>query len=97
MQANLPEPRLLEIDGGFGVTLFKNELPDLPQNSINLNGRQLKAIEFIKSKGKISSKAYQELNSCSRNLARYDLALLVKKGVLISNNIKGAGAFYILK
>lgn len=97
LNSNLPEPELVEKDGGFVVTLFKSELLELPQKNNNLNTRQLNAIQYIKIEGKISNKVYQELNDCNKNKANYELALLVKKGILVSNNIKGAGAFYILK
>jgi ATP-dependent DNA helicase RecG len=97
LNSNLPEPELVERGGGFVVTLFKNELSKIDLNNYDINKRQIKALEYIKIEGKISNKIYQEMNSCSRNTASHELAFLVKKGVLISNGIRGAGAFYILK
>lgn len=97
VKANLPEPVLVEKDGGFCVGLFKNKPTEVHQKHNNLNERQLKAIQFIKIEGKITNKIYQELNDCSRITSTRDLLFLVKIGVLITNAKKGAGAFYVLK
>ena len=64
---------------------------------LGLNDRQLKAVLFIKEKGKITNKEYQELNDCSRNTASNDLGDLVQKNILVGSDVKGAGAFYQLK
>ncbi|MCY4779876.1 hypothetical protein ORI89_09450 [Sphingobacterium sp. UT-1RO-CII-1] len=43
--AELPEPELIEQDGGFSVTLFKNKLTVEQLTKLGLNERQLKAVE----------------------------------------------------
>ena len=65
--------------------------------SLDLSDRQVKAVLYLKEKGKITNKDYQFLNDCSRNTASNDLVDLLLRGVLISSDIKGAGAFYQLK
>lgn len=95
--AELPEPEIKEFQGGFLVTLFKDNLTKEQLIKIGLNERQLKAVVFIQDKGKITNKDYQLLNDCSRNTASNDLADLVQKKILVPSDVKGAGAFYQLK
>lgn len=96
-EAELPEPEMQELDGGFIITLFKNTLTEEQLTKIGLNDRQLKAVEYVKEKGKITNKEYQQLNDCSRNTASNDLSDLVKKDIFKPSEVKGAGAFYRLK
>jgi len=86
-----------ELDGGFNITLFKNILTEEQLTKLGLNDRQVKAVIFVKEKGRITNKDYQSLNDCSRNTASNDLADLVRKGLFTTSDIKGAGAFYQLK
>jgi len=96
-EAELPEPEMLELDGGFSITIFKNNLTEEQLIKLGLNARQIKAVSFVKEKGKITSKDYQKLNNCSRNTASNDLADLVQRGLFVPSETKGAGAFYQLK
>jgi ATP-dependent DNA helicase RecG len=96
-EAELPEPEMQELDGGFSITLFKNNLTEEQLTKLGLNTRQVKAVFFVKEKGKITNKDYQSLNDCSRNTASNDLADLVQKGLFTPSDIRGAGAFYQLK
>ena len=97
-QAGLPEPDMQEQDGGFIVTLFKNNLTEELLSKLGLNLRQVKAVLFVKEFAKITNRQYQEINNCSRNTASNDLAdLVINKKILVSSEQKGAGSFYILK
>lgn len=91
-QAELPEPEMQELDGGFSITLFKNTLTEEQLTKLRLNARQIKAVLFVKEKGKITNKDYQQLNDCSRNTASNDLADLVQRNIFKSSDIKGTGA-----
>jgi ATP-dependent DNA helicase RecG len=95
-KAKLPEPLIEEMTGGICVTLFKNKTNDYILKQLELNERQLNAIKFIKEKGKITNKDYQEINNCSRNTATNDFNQLIEKGVIKASGQKGAGAFYEL-
>src|SRR5690606_39664587 len=68
-QANLPDPELIEQEGGFLVTLFKNNLTTEQLTKLGLNDRQLKAVKYVRKKGKITNKDYQELNSVAKPTA----------------------------
>lgn len=95
-QAGLPEPELIEQDGGFFVTLFKNNLTVEQLTKLGLNDRQLKAVEYVKGKGKITNKEYQTLNSISERTASRELSELTDKQVLKSSETKGAGSYFYL-
>ncbi|MBI2271037.1 MAG: putative DNA binding domain-containing protein [Bacteroidetes bacterium] len=94
--AELPEPEMTERDGGFLVTLFKDNLNQDQLIKLGLNDRQLKAVLFVKKKGRITNKEYQTLNETTERTASRDLSDLVEKQLLKSSGIKGAGAFYYL-
>ena len=63
---------------------------------MGLNERQIKAVMYVKEKGKITNREYQELSLCSRNTATNDLRELIQKGVMRESGRKGAGAFYVI-
>ena len=46
---------------------------------LGLNGRQINAVAYVKEKGKITNKEYQELTNISRQTATIDLSEMVKK------------------
>ena len=95
-EAELPEPKMQEQDRGFSITLFKNNLTQEQLIKLGLNDRQIKAVFFVKDKGKISNKEYQEIFSVARMTATRDLKELVEKNVLKSSDTKGAGSYYEL-
>ncbi|MFT3979251.1 MAG: ATP-binding protein [Ferruginibacter sp.] len=97
-EAELPEPEMQELDGGFSITLFKNTLTEEQLTKLGLNERQVKAISFVKKKGKITNAAYQKLLSVSKATATRDLTDLTEKLDLLEKiGQTGAGTFYILK
>ena len=95
-ESELPEPEMQELDGGFNITLFKNVLTEEQLKKLGLNARQIKAVLFVKEKGRISNIEYQEVFGVARMTATRDLTLLVEKGVLKSSDTKGAGSYYEL-
>ena len=56
---------------------------------IGLNERQIKAIKYVKERGKITNREYQELNKCSRNTVTNDLRKLIQKGIIKESGKKG--------
>ena len=95
-EAELPEPKIQPLDGGVLVTLYKDNLNAEQLVKLGLNARQVKAVLFVKEKGRITNKEYQELNEVARITATRDLSVLVKNGILKSSESKGAGSFYEL-
>lgn len=97
-EAELPEPEMQEQDGGFSITLFKNNLTQEHLRRLGLNDRQIKAVLFVKEKGKISNADYQELFSVSKATATRDLTDLLEKFDLFEKTGQtGAGTSYTLK
>jgi len=95
--SGLPSPTYNYEGHDFWVTFQKNIYNQDYLKQLGLNQRQINAIMFIKSKGKISNKEYQKITDCSRNTATNDLKDLVNKNILKSSKISGAGSFYELK
>lgn len=95
-QADLPEPEMKEQDGGFIITLFKDNLTEDRLTKLGLNDRQVKAVNFVKEKGKITNKEYQDLNETSDRTALRDLENLTELGVFIKEGEK-KGTSYKLK
>jgi hypothetical protein len=60
----------------------------------DLNNRQVKALQLVKKRGRISNSDYMRLNHVSKPTATRDLQDLVKKTILNPSGIRGAGAFY---
>ena len=88
----------MEFQGGFLVTLFKDTLTKDQLANLGLNDRQLKAVNFVKEKGKISNADFQELCEVSKATATRDLTELVKKYELFEKlGQTGVGTAYILK
>jgi ATP-dependent DNA helicase RecG len=95
-EAGLPEPELIEEDGGFMVTLFKDRFSEEELQKLGLNERQIKAVLYVKERGKITNAEYQEINKISRQMATNELHSLVNDYKLLINNGYGAGSYYEL-
>ena len=95
-KAGLPEPEFKEEFGGFSVCFYKDIYTEEKLRKIGLNERQIKAIKYVKERGKITNREYQELNKCSRNTVTNDLRKLIQKGIIKESGKKGAGAFYVI-
>ena len=80
--AELPEPELTERDGGFVVTLFKDNLTEEQLVKLGQNNRQVKAVIYVKEKGRITNSEYQKLNETSERTASRDLEELYKLNIL---------------
>ncbi len=82
LEAGLPEPELIERDGGFLVTLFKNNLTEEQLKKLGLNERQVDAILFYRAQGEITSSEYAVKYSISDRTARRDLSEMVEKKLI---------------
>ncbi|PKP60678.1 hypothetical protein CVT91_04615 [Candidatus Atribacteria bacterium HGW-Atribacteria-1] len=52
---------------------------------------------YVKEKGKIPNKEYQELNNIKKRQTSEDLAVLENKGVLEKIGTTGRGTYYMLR
>jgi ATP-dependent DNA helicase RecG len=96
-EANLPEPEFKEEFAGFSLYMRKDYYTEERLKEIGLNDRQIKAVMYVKEKGKITNKEYQELNKVSKPTSTRDLDGLVKKSILGKIGITGKGTFYRIK
>jgi len=92
----LPEPEFKEEMGGFSVRFYKDIYTEENLRKMGLNERQIKAIMYLKTTGKITNKEYQELNLVSKPSATRDLQALVELGLLEQQGTTGKGTFYVL-
>lgn len=87
-KAGLPAPKFDPAENRFRVTIWRNWLTDDRMKGLNLNERQVKAVQFLKSDLRITNTEYQELTGVSRATAKRDLDEMVKLGLL---KLEGAG------
>ena len=79
----LPEPEFELVTGDLVVTFRKDIFTEEYLKNIGLNERQKKAIEYLKIKGKITTKEYMKINKfTSERTARNDIVDLVKMDIL---------------
>lgn len=96
-KAGLPEPEFKEEFGGFSVCFYKDIYTEERLRKLGLNERQIKAVMYVKEKGKITNREYQELNEVSKPMASIDLRELADKKVFEKLGITGRGTEYIIK
>lgn len=96
LQQGLPEPDFIEDYGVMTVKFYKDIYTEENLRKMGLNDRQIKAVMYVKEKGKITNKEYQEINKCFRNTATNDLIDLIDKGVFKTSGKKGKGAYYVI-
>ncbi len=94
--AGLPTPEIKEQEGGFIVTLFKDRFKEEPLRQLGLNDRLVKAVLYVKERGRITNKEYQEINNVSDRTATNDLKELVEVFSLLKMSGAGAGTYYEL-
>ncbi|MDR1344299.1 MAG: hypothetical protein LBJ39_02995 [Tannerellaceae bacterium] len=61
---------------------------------LGLNERQIKAVEYVKGKGKITNKEYQKINEISNKTATYELKELVENFNVLKISGASVGTFY---
>jgi len=94
--AGLPMPEMNEKEGGFIVTLFKDKFSEEELQKLGLNDRQIKAILYVKEKGKITNSEYQTINLVAKPTATRDLLELTDTYKILKNTGFGAGSIYEL-
>ena len=95
-EAGLPEPELIEEDGGFMVTLFKNRFSEEELQKLGLNDRQMKAVLYVKEKGQITNAEYLEINGIGKSVTIDELRDLAERQIFIRIGETGRGTYYKL-
>lgn len=97
LAASLPEPLFYCETSGFWVVFRKDIYNHTQLKELGLNERQIKAVLFIKDKGKINNSDFQTLNNVSKATATRDLTELVERfKILYRSGEVGAGTSYVL-
>ena len=93
--ARLPLPVYFYDMSGFFVEFKKDIYNEQFLKSLDLSERQVKAVLYLKGKGKITNSDYQQINNTSARTAVRDLEILVNHGIIRMRGQR-KGAFYEL-
>jgi ATP-dependent DNA helicase RecG len=88
----LPAPQCTPQGSDFWVTFRKDIYNAVDLGKLGLSERQIKAVLYVKEKGKITNSEYQKLNETSERTASREISELVK-----ANLFEQAGSFYKIK
>lgn len=91
--AGIPDPIFSYDSSEISVEFRKDIYNEKYLQSLDLNGRQVKAVLYVKEKGRITNKEYQEINNTSDRSASRDLENLISIGLLKRIGDK-KGAYY---
>ncbi|MEN6292288.1 MAG: ATP-binding protein [Methanobacterium sp.] len=92
LENGLPEPIFEIKSGSLVVTLNKFKFTDFEGE---LNERQKKALDYLKTNGKITNREYREINGVKRAMTVTELKDMVEKRLIIPQG-KGPSTHYIL-
>jgi ATP-dependent DNA helicase RecG len=95
-ETGLPGPEFLQDGGQFIVKLWRDWLTDEVLSGYDLNDRQRKSIQFLKTHGKITNSQYQAEFSVAKRTASLDLSELVTAGLISKSGSTGKGVYYEL-
>ena len=83
-KANVPNPVFEQAGPSFRVTFWFDQWTPQKMDALSLNGRQRKAVQFLKENPRMAVSDYIDLIDCARRTAQRDLEDLVAKGVFIA-------------
>jgi predicted HTH transcriptional regulator len=89
----LPEPDFIQRGEEFTATVWRDWLTKGVLAELDLNNRQVRAVQYVKSHDLITNARYQQVTGCAQRTATRDLNELVQKGVIELEG-KGRGAQY---
>lgn len=95
-QQGLPEPDFHSEKGRFEVIFYKDPYTEERLREMGLNERQVKAVLWVKERGEIANKEYQEMCRVSSRTASRDLADLVDRGIFEQLGTTGRATSYVL-
>lgn len=95
-EQGLPEPDFEEDYGVFVVKFYQDKWNEENLKKLGINERQIKAVMYVKGKGKITNKEYQDINNVSNKTAYLELLNTVEKAIFKVES-KGKSTIYTLK
>lgn len=93
-QANLPEPDMRELDGGFCMMLSKVSFTSDNKQKLGLNSRQIDALTYFKPLNEIDITEYANRYNISDRSARRDFSKLIELKLIIKVGDKKATRYY---
>jgi len=94
-KAGLPEPRFEEYQG-FRVIFTKDIYTEEYLRDLSLNDRQIKAVMYVKERGKITNKEYRGMFGITDRMALIDLSELCAKEIFERIGKTGRKTEYLL-
>jgi len=95
-EAGLPEPEFRQDGGMFVQTIWRDRLTAKVLDGLDLNPRQRKALQAIRTERRLTNARYQVLTGATRPTSKRDLEELVSKGVLSATGA-GRGVAYLVE
>ena len=95
--ARLPLPLITYNHSGYWVEFRKDIYNVDSLREKGLNERQIKAVLYVKEKGKISNSEYQKINEIGKSVTIDELNILVEKQLFLKIGKTGRGTHYELK
>lgn len=95
VKAGIPEPKFEEHQG-FRVIFTKDIYTEEYLRNLGLNERQIKAVKYVREKGKITNKEFREIFGVAERTALRDLSDLLIKNVFEKIGKTGRKAEYFL-
>jgi ATP-dependent DNA helicase RecG len=96
-KAGLPEPEYKDEMAGFSVYFYKDIYTEEDLKKVGLNERQIKAIMYVKAKGRITNREYWDLiGGMSRATMSRDLSDLTARGILRMVGVAKRQLYYVL-
>ncbi|PWH20523.1 MAG: AAA family ATPase [Ardenticatenia bacterium] len=94
-EQGLPEPEFQNWQGGMRVVFSQDPYTPERLRRMGLNERQIQAVLYVKERGSITNKEYQQLTGVSKRTASSELSELVDKDILIkTGGQRGRGTAY---
>ncbi len=95
-KAGLPDPKFDSAENHFQVTIWRNWLTDDRMKRLNLNERQVHAIQFLKTNRRITNAEYRNLTNVTDRTALRDLEALLRLGLITKEGKTGRSTNYRL-
>lgn len=95
-ETGLPEPEFAEDGNEFVLTIWRDWLTEPVLESLAVSDRQKKAIQYLKTRHRITNAEYQLLLGVAKRTAHRDLDDLVQKNVIVRIGQTGKGTHYRL-
>jgi len=97
LEAKIPVPQF-SCKGNDFWTVFRKDIYNKEDLSkLGLNERQIKAVLYVKEKGKITNSEYQEINGIRKSVAIDELRDLVEQRLFARIGETGRGTYYELQ